>query len=311
MRSELLAWACIFASCCGLAYAQNVPQPQRFSSLIISEEQSKGIEWTDVQQRDAHELRVSAPARLKAASAAPSAGDDKLRSALRVPSTSEARSVDEPAVLPPFKFIGKLFFRVGDGDYVCAGSLVAKGIVLTPAHCVQDRDSGIYHSNLLFALFDQEGKELSRHNVRCIGVFNAWTMPDEDLAYASDYAMILLRRPPSAGSLGLWVPAQGELEDTSVLGRDKDGRPAMLPAKIEPFPFGELGIMRASGAKDLALVASGGGPWIYNPSEELGGDTNLIVGITSFASDDDESSVYSPSMDWLPDLYHYVSNGCE
>lgn len=50
----------------------------------------------------------------------------------------------------PFRAAGKLFFKDGGVSYVCSGSLIKKGVVVTAAHCVADFGKKKYYSAFRF-----------------------------------------------------------------------------------------------------------------------------------------------------------------
>ncbi len=50
----------------------------------------------------------------------------------------------------PFRASGKLFFNEGSSTFVCSASLIAKGLVVTAAHCVADFGKNTFHTNYRF-----------------------------------------------------------------------------------------------------------------------------------------------------------------
>ena len=51
----------------------------------------------------------------------------------------------------PFRAAGKLFFNEGASAFVCSASLIAKGLVVTAAHCVADFGKNTFHTAFRFA----------------------------------------------------------------------------------------------------------------------------------------------------------------
>jgi V8-like Glu-specific endopeptidase len=50
----------------------------------------------------------------------------------------------------PYRAAGKLFFKIGQKDYICSASLIKKGLVVTAAHCVSNFGTKTYYSDWQF-----------------------------------------------------------------------------------------------------------------------------------------------------------------
>lgn len=50
----------------------------------------------------------------------------------------------------PFRASGKLFFNEGTSSFICSASLIAKGLVVTAAHCVADFGKNTFHTAFQF-----------------------------------------------------------------------------------------------------------------------------------------------------------------
>lgn len=55
-----------------------------------------------------------------------------------------------PSAFYPYSAAGKIYFKDGTGTFVCSGSLVKRGVVVTAAHCVADFGKQKYYSNWTF-----------------------------------------------------------------------------------------------------------------------------------------------------------------
>jgi V8-like Glu-specific endopeptidase len=55
-----------------------------------------------------------------------------------------------PSAFYPYSAAGKVFFKDGNGTYVCSGSLIKRGVVVTAAHCVADFGQQRFYSNWTF-----------------------------------------------------------------------------------------------------------------------------------------------------------------
>ena len=51
--------------------------------------------------------------------------------------------------LYPYRAAGKLYFKIGTGNYVCSASLIKKGLIVTAAHCVT-KFGGAWYSSWVF-----------------------------------------------------------------------------------------------------------------------------------------------------------------
>jgi V8-like Glu-specific endopeptidase len=50
----------------------------------------------------------------------------------------------------PFRAAGKLFFKIGAGNFICSASLIKKGLVVTAAHCAAEFGQNKYFSDWRF-----------------------------------------------------------------------------------------------------------------------------------------------------------------
>jgi len=51
-----------------------------------------------------------------------------------------------PSRYYPFRAAGKLYFKIGSGNYVCSASLIKRGVIVTAAHCVTAFGGAWYNS---------------------------------------------------------------------------------------------------------------------------------------------------------------------
>ncbi len=203
----------------------------------------------------------------------------------------------------PEKWVGKLFFKADGGTFVCNAFLVADDIVLTPAHCVQDRETADYHADTVVAFLDEGGKVASSHAIRCAGVFAGWTDDDpENEPFIWDYSMLLLDKPAKRGNFGVWS-GWDDVETATVV--DGFNRTEVKLA----FPFEDMPIVSATATSgDGAGLQNGG--WVANIGDEAGDDRNLLVSFSAFGFDDDPLTAYGPYMIYAEDLFQFVRNGC-
>lgn len=199
----------------------------------------------------------------------------------------------------PFAAGGKLFFSLNNQDYVASAEILCQSnIVLTAAHCVQDKDSGALCDNFLFERCYSNGKSLECLTFQTVALKTYW---HEQKKWKWDYALAILNDMSTLAS-----PLTYSTEN--VVGKQ-------LTAFGYPTNYedGER-MVRIDGTADArgdgTLVINGdkmrngcsGGAWV------LQGE-NIVVGINSFSPSSGSSSVYvgSPVLDTEFDsLYQYV-----
>ena len=93
------------------------------------------------------------PVRLVAATATSAAGDGSVTpqefGTSGQPYTTSRVNLfnDLTADQYPYSAAGKLFFNIGADTFVCSGSLIKRGIVVTAAHCVANFGARQFYSN--------------------------------------------------------------------------------------------------------------------------------------------------------------------
>lgn len=50
----------------------------------------------------------------------------------------------------PYSAAGKLYFKIGTGNYVCSASLIKQGVIVTAAHCVAEFGKNKFYTNFQF-----------------------------------------------------------------------------------------------------------------------------------------------------------------
>lgn len=80
-------------------------------------------------------------------------------------STARADLASGPTKIPtptntmyPYRATGKLFFKIGSDTYVCSGSLIKRGLVVTAAHCVTDYGTRTLFTNFRFVPGYRQGQ---------------------------------------------------------------------------------------------------------------------------------------------------------
>lgn len=193
---------------------------------------------------------------------------------------------------PPLPLVGRLFFSMLDGDYVCSGSVGNSRSVWTAGHCVYDPFQGVWGDNFLFVPQYFEGSApWGAFSYEQAFVYSRWRLYG-DLAYDYGIVRILGSFPAAIGRLTLAVnlspsrvnytsygypaeePFDGEYDNSChSAGCFRD--PQLRPASV--------------GISCTSTGGSSGGPWIAG---------NLrITSVNSYGYASQPGVMYGPYFD--------------
>lgn len=102
--------------------------------------------------------------------APPAGGGDRLRLPAPTAGISATEIVDPSAA--PHRIHGKIFFRIGQNQYGCSGTVVdsrKRNVIFTAGHCVFDTESGTWVEDLVFVPGYRQGE-------RPLGTYNGGEM---------------------------------------------------------------------------------------------------------------------------------------
>jgi len=198
---------------------------------------------------------------------------------------------------------GKVFFTMGNTNYVCSGSTVADGntnvsLVLTAGHCVEDGTSGGFATNFVYVP-DYEGwaaKSCTNDPTRCFAASrlvtsSAWAN-SEDFDYDVAFAVVngeTLDATWGVNQIGFNLPRGQAMYDF--------GYPAARPYDGRTLDYCNGVVRNDLYSQDQAMTCSmtggsSGGPWLLNFNTSTG--TGIANSVNSFKYTNDSSTMYGP-----------------
>lgn len=196
----------------------------------------------------------------------------------------------------PWRRGGKLFMA---GIGTCTAQFVgATDVVMTAAHCIYNRQTQQWASDVLFArAYANGGGE--RFDWQCMGILNGYTSSNP---WPWDFAFIKVRGNSSVGALGLRTGLP--YNEWWSIGYPGNFEGARYMQKV----FGRKGAVGGGVAQMLdnpmTFGASGGGWW----------SGNYAIGLNSFlkGNPNDSRSLYGPVLTSATvTLFNYVKNSCQ
>ncbi len=206
----------------------------------------------------------------------------------------------------PYRAAGKLFFNINGSSFICSASLIARGIVVTAAHCVANYGQSQFYSGWQFVPAYKNGNApYGTWTVKQAWVLTAYYNGTDGCAVygvvcPDDVAVLILKQQSGAyagtstGWFGYWYGGgftSGGITQITQLGYPAGLNSAALMERNDSY-----GYISSSNSNNTVIGSnmnggSSGGPWVANfglPAA-LTGETNgsfpqsnVVIGVTSW-----------------------------
>ena len=221
----------------------------------------------------------------------------------------------------PYRAVGKLFFSIGDANYVCSASIIQRRIVVTAGHCVHPGErNGAYFSNFLFVPAYRSGvAPFLRWAPRLVRTTPSWINGGGAVPNAADYAMMVMADQPirpgttpvRIGNYLGWLGWQTQSlypNHTSKLGYPCNLDSCQIMQNITSESARVVERNNVEYGSD-ASGGSSGGPWVQNFGVTAAGGgsgvspaPNRVVGVTSWGYISDSPKIQgasTPGAEWV------------
>lgn len=172
----------------------------------------------------------------------------------------------------PFKAGGKLFFSRGGSNYVASAQVaMKKNLLLTAAHCVQDKNTGEIGSNFLFERCYQDGSCAETLTFRTVAMKSYW---HEKKEWRWDYAFAILEGSSSLTDLLSYSTEGAAGKEVIAMGYPTNYYDGMSMVYVKGQTVNASGnTMFLNG--DKMRGGCSGGAWVLE-------DGSTVVGLNSF-----------------------------
>lgn len=183
----------------------------------------------------------------------------------------------------PFSYVGKLFMREGDNDYVGSAWVIGEQAIFTAAHCLFD-DNGTFYDDVVFFPQYRDGSSLGGFGITQMAVDPRYYISSNNQNLDFDLGIALLDRPIShlTGIAGYTINPTSQIAIGELV--TGIGYPAGSPFDGSKMFKSKGRIVRDSapgtteerffGAENEMTGGCSGGPWVDS--------SNIAIGINSF-----------------------------
>ena len=118
------------------------------------------------------------------------------------PAVQPTQATPASGDVPKPGWLGRFFYKKDGESYVCTAFLIAPRVILMPAHCVRDPETGALYENMVFAVKEDAAASYRAFQIECVATRPEWVQPGLE-RFFFDYATALLDRDPQTGHFGV------------------------------------------------------------------------------------------------------------
>lgn len=222
----------------------------------------------------------------------------------KAPGSADGLPSGQGTLLPaanqaPYSAFRRLDSLVNGANRYCTAQFVDRDMLLTAAHCVRDNGNGAWAD--IFELREigaADAKPVS--DPKCIVTPRGWVgkMPkplgQSRFYWPDDYALVVLKQPMSDHVLNIGVGAEGTSVQAMGLPVEIGSHDKLIaaPGKLEIEPV-HSGFGAAVALEKNATLGMSGGAWLVNPSATAQDGANMVVGLSTTISRDDNNVFFA------------------
>jgi hypothetical protein len=210
----------------------------------------------------------------------------------------------------PLSLAGKLHFTTAEGDMWCSAQFVARRLLLTAAHCIQDNKTGRWYTNFLFDAQYERGRYTKRFGARCMAAKQGWVSPGPE-HWVFDYGFILVDADSADGFFGTQWNWKGLHNRATKIGYPNGVEGGELMQVLNGALTFENGVIAMRHGNLLDGHGSSGGAWVALYTPVFNPSANYAVSITSFTIANRPGTSFGPYFtNEFKSLFDFAARGC-